>query len=107
MREFTPWRIFDFTHEQKKRLPTAAAFLCKQSVDRGEGVPRLLPAGQQLIQNLGIGLRSRVEQNNCAVVSPGQQLLEGLFPGGLRVVVPIGVGKAPENGPVAQLLGKP
>ena len=45
-----------------------------------------------------------MQQHHCAGVGPRQQLGEGLLPGGLGIVVPVHVGKAPENRPVAQLL---
>ena len=45
-----------------------------------------------------------MQQHHRAGVGPRQQLGEGLLPGGLGIVVPVHVGKAPENRPVAQSL---
>ena len=46
-----------------------------------------------------------MEQHHGAVVDPGQKLGKCLFPGGLGVVVPVGIGKTPKNRPVAEALG--
>ena len=46
-----------------------------------------------------------MEQHHRAAVGPGQELSEGLLPGRLGVVVPVHIGKAPENSFIPQLLG--
>ena len=45
-----------------------------------------------------------MEQYDGAGVDPGQELIQGLFPGGLIVLDPVYMGQAPEEGVIAKLL---
>ena len=46
-----------------------------------------------------------MQQHHRAVVGPGQELPEGFLLGGLGIVFPVHIGKAPEYRFVAQFLG--
>ena len=77
----------------------------KQLLHCAKPVAFFFPLGQQLIQDLRIGPGSGVEQHHRTGVGPGEELFQGLLPGGLVAVVPVGVGQAPEYRFVSQLLG--
>ncbi|CAN3971772.1 Stage 0 sporulation A-like protein, partial [Dysosmobacter welbionis] len=76
-----------------------------QLVQGGEGVAHLLPLGQQVIQDRGVGGGGRVEQHDGSVVDAGQQFGIGLLRRRLIVRVPVHIGQTPEHGGVSQLLG--
>ena len=45
-----------------------------------------------------------MQQDDGAGVDPSRQDIKGVLPGGLCILIPVLVGQAPENGPVAQVL---
>ena len=73
-----------------------------QFVERTEAVAHRLPLPDQLRQNIGIGRGGRVKQDHRAVVRPVKDFLHGFVRRHLVIVVPVGVGVAPENRLVAE-----
>ena len=69
-----------------------------------KGIALLFPSGKQFVENFCVGFRGGVEQDHCPVMGAGQKLIHGIFPGGLLIVIPVGIGKAPKNCFIAQLL---
>ena len=62
--------------------------LSRQLSQTAEGIPLLLPTGEQLVEDAGVGLAGRVQQHDRAVVDARQQLGEGVLLGRLVVGVP-------------------
>ena len=76
--------------------------LWKKLVDGFKAVAHVFPFSEQFIQNGGVGLGGGVQQHHRAVVGSGNKLTESLLLGGPGIVIPVLVGKTPENGLIAQ-----
>ena len=79
--------------------------LLVQLLQVAEGIAHILPLGQQLIEDGGVGFGGGVEQHHRSVVDPGQQLGESFLLRGLVIVALVGIRKAPEYRPVTQIPG--
>ncbi len=76
----------------------------QNSLERSKCISHFFPFAQQFIQNLSVCGRSIVQQDNGTRVDPFQKLIEGFLFGRLFVLVPVYVGKAPEEGFIPKLL---
>ena len=73
-------------------------------IERSKCISHFFPFGQQFIQNLSICGRSIVQQDNCPWVDPCEKLIEGFLSGWLFILIPVYVGKTPEEGFIPQFL---
>ena len=87
-------------NDMRRALRTGAR---AQLIQRAKRIAHLFPFGQQFVQDGGIGGAGRVQQHNSARMGAGQKLCKRLLGAGLAFLVPIHIGKAPENGSIAQL----
>ena len=73
-------------------------------IEHSKCISHFFPFGQQFIQNLSICGRSIVQQDNCPWVDPCEKLIEGFLSGWLFILIPVYVGKTPEEGFIPQFL---
>ena len=66
-----------------------------------KGIAYRFPAGQQLVEDFAIGAGGIVEQYDCTRMNSSKQLFEGFLMGGLGILLPVYVGKTPEEGLLA------
>ena len=80
--------------------------LCRVSnlFQRLEGIAHFLPFGEKFIHNLRVGGGSTVQEHDSAWMDACEQLRKSLFFGWLLILIPVYIGKAPEEGFVSHIL---
>ena len=76
-----------------------------QIVKGSERISHLFPFPQQFIQDLAVGAGGAVEQDDGAGVDASEQFIEGFLMGGLFILIPVDIGKAPEEGVISHVFG--